>query len=290
MNKAHSVSARLLQIAKARNEDFHFVLVRYGSERLLYRIGMHPLLRTFLLKGASLFLVWEGTWFRTTRDIDLLGFGNPDMEYLKQRFQDVCSMDTSDEDGLVFDRESLTVTRIKEDQFYEGIRVRLVCLLEKTRIPLQVDIGFGDAVTPAANHVEYPCLLDAPPPRVNAYPMETVVSEKFLAIATLGMSNTRMKDYFDLAVLGRRFPLDAAMCALAIRNTCHARKIDLPKELPIGLTDRFGSDIDKVRQWNAFTNRSGFSIQVGDLASVVQEVRTLLDPILDRLFADDAPA
>ena len=126
MNKAHSVSARLLQIAKARNEDFHFVLVRYGSERLLYRIGMHPLLRTFLLKGASLFLVWEGTWFRTTRDIDLLGFGSSDMEHLKQSFQELCSMDTLDEDGLVFDHESLAVTRIKEDQFYEGIRVRLV--------------------------------------------------------------------------------------------------------------------------------------------------------------------
>ncbi len=265
------------------------MLVRYGSERLLYRIGVHPVLRTFLLKGASLFLVWEGTWFRTTRDIDLLGFGNPDMEHVKQSFMELCSMDTSNADGLIFDGESLAVGRIKEDQFYEGIRVRLVCLLEKTRIPLQVDIGFGDAVTPSADPVEYPCLLDAPPPRLNAYPMETVVSEKFLAIATLGMSNTRMKDYFDLAVLGRRFSLDAAMCTLAIRNTCLARRIDLPKELPIGLTDRFGSDIDKNRQWNAFTKRSGLSIQVGDLASVVQEVRTLLDPILELLFAENFP-
>ena len=289
MNKAHSVSARLLQIAKARDEDFHFILVRYGSERLLYRIGTHPLLRTFLLKGASLFLVWEGTWFRTTRDIDLLGFGNPDMEHVKQSFLELCSMDTSNTDGLVFDGESLAVGRIKEDQFYEGIRVRLACYLEKTRIPLQVDIGFGDAVTPTANSVVYPCLLDAPAPRLNAYPMETVVSEKFLAIATLGMSNSRMKDYFDLAILGRRFPLDAAMCAKAIRNTCQARRIEIPKTMPIGLTQTFTSAPDKIRQWNAFTHRSGLTIQVGDLASVVQEVRSLLDPILELLFAENPP-
>lgn len=289
MNKAHSVSARLLQIAKARDEDFHFILVRYGSERLLYRIGVHPVLRTFLLKGASLFLVWEGTWFRTTRDIDLLGFGSSDMEQIRRSFQELCSMDTSITDGLVFDGESLAVTRIKEDQFYEGVRIRLFCNLEKTRIPLQVDIGFGDAVTPKAKVIEYPCLLDAPVPKLNAYPIETVVSEKFLAIATLGMSNSRMKDYFDLAIIGRRFPLNAAMCAKAIRNTCHARRIDIPKELPIGLTQHFSSDPDKIRQWNAFTNRSGLAIQVGDLASVVQEVRTLLDPILERLFAENFP-
>jgi len=289
MNKSHSVSARLLQISKARDEDFHFILVRYGSERLLYRIGTHPVLRTFLLKGASLFLVWEGTWFRATRDIDLLGFGSPDMEQIRQSFLELCSMDTMSEDGLVFDGESLAVGRIKEDQFYEGIRVRLVCTLERTRIPLQVDIGFGDAVTPKAMAIEYPCLLGAPAPKLHGYPMETVVSEKFLAIATLGMSNSRMKDYFDLAILGRRFPLDASMCANAIRNTCQARRLDIPKGLPIGLTDRFSSDHDKIRQWNAFTHRSGLTIQVSDLASVVQEVRSLLDPILELLLKEDPP-
>lgn len=289
MNKARSVSARLLQIAKARDEDFHFILVRYGSERLLYRIGTHPLLRTFLLKGASLFLVWEGTWFRTTRDIDLLGFGNPDMDRMEQSFLELCSMDTSSVDGLVFAGDSLAVTRIKEDQFYEGIRVRLFCYLEKTRIPLQVDIGFGDAVTPRAKPIDYPCLLEAPAPKLNAYPIETVVSEKFLAIATLGMSNSRMKDYFDLAMLGRRHPLDAALCVDAIRNTCQARRVDIPREMPIGLTRQFSSDSDKTRQWSAFIHRSGLTVQMGDLASVVQEVRDLLDPILDILFAGTHP-
>lgn len=289
MNKAHSVSARLLQIAKDRGEDFHFVLVRYGSERLLYRIGEHPLLRTFLLKGASLFLVWEGTWFRTTRDIDLLGFGDLDMEHVEQCFQELCSMDSSGTDGLIFDGASLAVGRIKEDQFYEGIRVRLVCRLEKTRIPLQVDIGFGDAVTPTAKAIEYPCLLDGPAPKLHAYPVETVVSEKFLAIATLGMSNSRMKDYFDLAILGRRFPLDPAMCAKAIRNTCRARRLDIPREMPVGLTLRFAADPDKIRQWIAFANRNGLAVPVGNLATVVQEVRTLLDPILEHLFAEGSP-
>jgi hypothetical protein len=147
-----------------------------------------------------------------------------------------------------------------------------------------VDIGFGDAVTPEARLVVFPSLLGDDPISLLAYPVETVLAEKFLAIATLGMLNSRMKDYYDLLVLGRRHALDPDLCGLAIRNTCMARKVAIPSERPpTGLTSAFWSDPAKIRQWNAFVRRNHLVLQVDDLQAVVQEVARLLDPILDKL-------
>ena len=282
-NLVQSVSDRLLSIARARGEDFQFVLVRYGSERLLYRISVHPELREFVLKGASLFLVWEGQWFRTTRDIDLLGYGSTDLSRMERIFRSVCAMESVEVDGLSFDESTLSVSRIKEDQFYEGIRIRLVAFLGKTRIPLQVDIGFGDAITPGPQSVEFPCLLDAPAPNLLAYPFETALAEKFLAIATLGMQNTRMKDFYDILVLSQRHTYEAQTLTEAIRSTCAARRLLVPTSIPIGLSDVFAQDTEKRRQWEAFVRRSSHSIPVGDLPSVVRAVRVYLDPIFPLL-------
>jgi len=288
VNLAHSVSVRLLELSRNRQEDHHFVLVRYGSERLLHRMASHPVLRTFVLKGATLFLVWEGAWFRATRDIDFLGFGSTELGDMEACFRQLCGQDTLAVDGLVFDPQSVKVGRIKEDQFYEGIRVNLVALLGRTRIPLQVDIGFGDAVTPEARRVDFPSLLGGDPVSLLAYPVETVLAEKFLAIATLGMLNSRMKDYYDLLVLGRRHALDPVLCGLAIRNTCLARRVAIPLERPpIGLTSEFWSDPAKNRQWKAFVNRNQLVLQVDDLQDVVREVARLLDPILVELEKAD---
>lgn len=160
MNRARSVADRLVAISRLRKEDHHLVLVRYGGERLLERISRHPILGRFVLKGATLFLAWEGIGFRATRDIDLLGFGSSDLEAMCILFGEICRDDTSERDGLRFDEDSLDVSRIKEDQLHEGTRVRLVASLERTRIPLQVDIGFGDAITPAPRAIEFPTLLD----------------------------------------------------------------------------------------------------------------------------------
>lgn len=284
MNLAHSISVRLLELSRNRQEDHHFVLVRYGSERLLHRMATHPVLKTFILKGATLFLVWEGAWFRATRDIDFLGFGSTELGDMGACFRKLCEHDSLDVDGLVFDPESVKVGRIKEDQFYEGIRVNLVVLLGRTRIPLQVDIGFGDAITPEARRVDFPSLLGGDPVSLLAYPVETVLAEKFLAIATLGMLNSRMKDYYDLLVLGRRHALDPGLCGQAIRNTCLARRVAIPLERsPVGLTSAFWNDPAKIRQWKAFVHRSQLVLQVDDLQSVVQEVARLLDPILEEL-------
>jgi predicted nucleotidyltransferase component of viral defense system len=287
-NLVQSVSDRLLNIARARGEDFQFVLVRYGSERLLYRISVHPELREFVLKGASLFLVWEGQWFRTTRDIDLLGYGSTDLFRMERIFQSVCAMESVEVDGLSFDEKTLSVSRIKEDQFYEGIRIRLVAFLGKTRIPLQVDIGFGDAITPGPQSVQFPCLLDAPAPNLLAYPFETALAEKFLAIATLGMQNTRMKDYYDILVLSKRRAFESRALADAIRNTCIARRLPIPKSIPVGLSEAFTQDTEKRRQWDAFVRRSSLSIPVGDLSSVVREVRVYLNPIFPQLSLESS--
>lgn len=282
-NVAHSVADRLLAIAKSRGEDYQFVLVRYGSERLLYRISVHPELERFVLKGASLFLVWEGQWFRTTRDIDLLGIGSTDIARMERVFGEICVMDTANIDGLAFDKDSITVSRIKENQFYEGVRIRLLALLGKARIQLQVDVGFGDAITPSPRNVEFPCMLDAPPPRLLAYPIETALAEKFLAIATLGMLNTRMKDFYDILVISQRTDLDPALLAQAVRNTCRARRLVVPNSVPVGLTKIFSLDPEKCRQWDAFRNRSSLTIPAGDLESVVNQVRTYLDPVFTLL-------
>jgi len=283
VNLAHSVSTRLLEISRSRNEDYHFLLVRYGSERLLHRMAHHAVLKEFILKGATLFLVWEGTWFRATRDIDLLGFGSTDITAMEVAFQNLCREDTVLADGLTFDPSSVQADRIKEGQFYEGIRVKLVVHLDRTRIPLQVDIGFGDAVTPTAQTAMFPCLLERSSFPVRAYPPETVIAEKLLAIASLGLLNTRMKDYYDLLVLGRRQKLDSAMCAQAIRNSCLARRLPIPERMPVGLTASFWSDARKISQWKGFVNRNQLVLPVGELPAVVQEVAKYMDPILEQL-------
>jgi hypothetical protein len=282
-NMLQSISDRLLNIAKARDEDFQFVLVRYGSERLLYRISIHPELREFVLKGASLFLVWEGRWFRTTRDIDLLGYGSTDLSRMERIFRSVCAMEFAGIDGLSFDETTLAVSRIREDQFYEGIRIRLVAFLGRTRIPLQVDVGFGDAITPGPQSIEFPCLLDAPTPHLLAYPVETALAEKFMAVATLGMQNTRMKDFYDILVLSRRRSLDVPVLAEAIRNTCMARRLPVPKSIPVGLSEAFTRDAEKRRQWDAFVLRSNLTIPVGDLTSMVEQIRRYLEPVFPNL-------
>lgn len=281
---AQSISARLLTLSKSHGEDFQFMLVRYGSERLLYRISLHPELRDFVLKGATLFLVWEGQWFRTTRDLDFLGYGSTEPGRMERLFREICAMETPDSDGLSFDPLSVFASRIKEDQFYEGTRVRLDAFLGRSRISLQVDIGFGDAITPEPRRVQFPCLLGGPHPILLSYPIETALAEKILAVVTLGMRNSRMKDYYDIIVASRRLSPNPHQLAEAIRNTCRSRRLEVPKEMPIGLTGDFAQDPQKRKQWEAFRNRSTLTMPMGDLEAVVREVREFFQPVLAKLL------
>src|SRR5262249_34968413 len=151
---------------------------------------------------------------RPTRDLDLLGQGPLGVERLEQVFCDLCLLRVED-DGLHFDPGSVRGERIREDQQYEGVRVALLARLDNARVPLQIDVGFGDAVTPGVVEVTYPTLLELPVPAVRAYPRETVVAEKFQALVQLGMANSRMKDFYDLWTLSRQFTFAGPVLAEA---------------------------------------------------------------------------
>ena len=212
---AASVRARLLNIAKAEGTDFNQILVRYALERILYRLSQSAHADRFLLKGALLFTLWYDMPHRPTRDADLLAFGESDLASLGQTFRDIASV--SVEDGIVFDPTSVIVEEIRKDAGYAGARILITGELAKAICKTQIDIGFDDAVTPGPVPAVYPVLLtDFPAPQLRTYPVYTVISEKLHAIALLGMTNTRLKDYLDLSVLLERETLNSDTLALAI--------------------------------------------------------------------------
>ena len=206
-NYAHSVRQRLLNLSRERGEEFQFVLNRYALERLLARLSRSSQAERFVLKGAMLFALWTGLPHRATKDLDLLAQGSNVVADMVEVFRDFCG-ETREEEALVFDAESVAGERIKEDQDYEAVRIRLSANLGSARIALQVDVGFGDATYPEPEMVEYPSLLGFPPAWVRAYQKETVVAEKFHAMTVLGIGNSRMKDFYDLWVMSREFEFD----------------------------------------------------------------------------------
>ncbi|MEO8352055.1 MAG: nucleotidyl transferase AbiEii/AbiGii toxin family protein, partial [Chthoniobacteraceae bacterium] len=278
-NFAASVRQRLLDLSRQRGEDFQFILSRYTAERLLYRLGVSAHRERFVLKGALLFVLWKGQPHRATRDLDLLGFGDSDSTGLVVAFSDVCGTAVED-DGLVFLAETVAGANIREDQEYGGVRLNFVAMLERARIPMQVDIGFGDAITPDAIWCDYPTLLDAPPPHLRAYPRETVVAEKLEAIVSLGMANSRMKDFYDLIVLAHEFEFGGAQLAAAIRATFHRRQTGLPTERPLGLSEDFAVDTSKRTQWSAFRRRQFITDAPAELTDAVTLVRAFVEPVL----------
>jgi hypothetical protein len=253
-NVTASVRERLRRLAEAQHEDFQLVLTRYGLERLLYRLSQSEHRDLFVLKGAMLFALWTEQRHRPTRDLDLLGRGPATVERCEEVFRAVCAVPVAD-DGLHFHPESVRGATIREDQHYEGVRLALLARLESARIPLQIDVGFGDAVTPGAVAMDYPTLLASPVPTVRAYPRETVVAEKYQALVLLGMSNSRLKDFYDLWVLSRQFSFEGPVLAAALAATFDRRRTPLPSAPPLALTAEFHGDKMKRQQWRAFLNK-----------------------------------
>ena len=243
--------ARLLNLAKLRGEDLDLVLKRYGIERLLYRVSQSAHRDAFILKGAMLFELWMGRAHRTTKDLDLLGSGSADIPRLEAIFRELCMLPV-DPDGLAFFPESVKGTEIREDSLYQGVRVTLLARLGVARISLQVDIGFGDAVFPAPEEIEYPSLLGFPCPRLRAYSQATVVAEKFHAMVELGLVNSRLKDYLDIWTILQAFEVPPETLGQAIQATFQRRKTAVPSSLPIGLSRTFATDPQKQVQWKAF--------------------------------------
>jgi predicted nucleotidyltransferase component of viral defense system len=281
MNKdiGASVRARLLNLAKAQGVDFNQVLVRFALERILFRMSQSAHADRFLLKGALLFSLWYDMPHRPTRDADLLGFGPSDLDSIAQTFRDIASIDV--DDGMVFDPASVTAEEIRKEAGYAGARVLISGEIAKARCKTQIDIGFGDAVTPGPVDATYPVLIsNLPAPRLRTYPVYTVVAEKLHAIALLGMTNSRLKDYLDLSILLDRETLDAETLAVAITATFIRRGMAIPTSLPVGLTDEFSSDATRQALWHAFLKKNELARQT--LPDIVTNVRTALEPALIR--------
>lgn len=269
-NLPASIRARLKQRADATRQDFNLTLTHYGLERLLYRLSISQYADRYLLKGALLFSLWYDQPHRPTRDVDLLGYGPDDVETAVATFREISQIAV--DDGIVFDPASVAGSVIRKEAGYGGVRVDLRATLDGARIALQVDIGFGDVVTPVPEPIHYPVLLDdLPAPRLRAYPKYTVVAEKLHAICLLGMTNSRMKDYFDLWVLLTEEDLAPDELRRAVEATFARRRLAMPADLPIGLSDAFAQDPIKQRQWAAFFKKNGLAPR--ELAEVVARLR-----------------
>jgi len=280
---AVSVQVRLVRHAKEIGSDPNVVLSRFAVERLLYRLSRSKHADRFVLKGALLMLVWAGETVRPTRDADLLGSGDISTESLVGIFTEVCSVET-EPDGLTFDSSSIRVAPIRPEDAYGGLRVTMKARLGNARLPIQVDVGIGDALVPEPEVLDYPTLLDFPRPRLRAYRRETSIAEKLHAIVSLGEINSRMRDYFDIRALARVYPFGTGLVD-AVRATFERRRTALPQGLPVGLTPRFAGL--KQPQWRGFVQRSGITSAPADFREVVTEVAEFLVPVIEAARAAD---
>lgn len=276
-NPAASVKARLLTLAHAQKTDFQQLLMRYALERLLYRLEQSPYRGRFVLKGAMLFHIWlDHQDLRITKDLDLLSFGPNGPEKLKEAFMDICRLEPAQADGLRFDVEKLEAAKIKEGQKYEGVRLSLPAYLEKTRIPLQIDVGFGDVITPNPSRQSFPVVLEgSPSPVLLTYPRETVVAEKFQAMVSLGIQNTRMKDFWDIYRLSETMPFDGEILCQALLATFARRETPLPESTPLAFTPAFIEEGLKIQQWKAFSRRLK---QPLELTQIITRLEAFLMP------------
>ena len=277
-NLAASVRQRLANLAQTQKEDFQQMLSRYARERLLYRLSISPHRDEFILKGALLFSYWTAAPHRPTRDLDLLGHGAPEIKLMEKAIRDLCEIQ-AEPDGLIFQPSSVHGERIKDEEEYEGVRLRLIASLGQARIPLQIDIGFGDRVVPGPVEIDFPVLLDFPAPHLKSYTRESVVAEKFEAMVKLGILNSRMKDFFDLWSLSQSFSFDGPTLCNAMKATFETRGTTVPIEVPLALTPEFYDDGQKNAQWKAFLNKSHLSVEGKSLPEITAVLRKFLIPV-----------
>lgn len=281
-NLGASIRDRLLNKARSEKLDYNLLLTRYALERMLYRLSVSEQRDQFLLKGALLFDLWFDVPHRPTHDADFLGFGSAEISHVEALFRDICRIEV--EDGIVFQPDSVKAAEIRKEANYAGVRVTLMGLLGSARCPVQVDIGFGDAVVPGPDEAQYPVILgEMPAPQLRVYPRYTVVAEKLEALTSLGMLNSRMKDYFDLWVLARYTDFNGAVLSQAVAATFDRRRTAIPNDVPIGLSDEFITDAQKEKQWQAFLRKNAIGSM--SLATVIADLRKFLLPVLATVAA-----
>lgn len=281
-NISASVRDRLLNKARAEKQDFNLLLTRYALERMLYRLSISKQRDQFLLKGALLFDLWFDVPHRPTHDADFLGFGSAEIPHIEEIFRDICRIEV--EDGIAFQPDTVKAAEIRKEANYAGVRVTLLGMLDSARCAVQIDIGFGDAVVPGPDEVHYPVILgEMPGPHLHVYPRYTVVAEKLEALTSLGMLNSRMKDYFDLWILAKHSDFDGQILSRAVAATFERRRTAVPTGVPIGLSDEFINDAQKGKQWQGFLRKN--ALDPMSLATVVVDLRDFLMPVLAAIAA-----
>lgn len=278
-NIAASIRQRLLNLSRETGQDFNIVLVTYGLERLIYRLSVSAYRDRFVLKGGMLVSLWTTNDARFTRDVDFLGFGDPDADAQRTIFTEILGID--DADGLEFDVENLSASAIREDGIYGGVRLKTTAYLAKTEIPVMIDVGFGDAVDASRNTIEFPSLIGLPTATIRSYSPESVIAEKFQALVALGLVNGRMKDFYDLWAIPKAQTLRESDLAEAISATFKCRGTEIPRGRPDGLSEAFTTDADKMVQWQAYAGSIGL---VGiTLSEVAEEIWERLGPLCSDL-------
>jgi hypothetical protein len=279
-NMGASVRQRLLNHAKANGRPFAEVLQYYAMERFLYRLSVSAHVESFTLKGALLLTAWQAPISRPTMDIDLLGRADNAVDTIVTVMREISQLVVPD-DGISFDPRSFTGEAIREDADYAGVRTVFIGRVDNARVHMQIDIGFGDVMTPGPETLTYPTILDFPAPTLSGYSRETVVAEKLQALVQLRMLNTRMKDYFDLWLLTRQPELNKKVLGRAIKRTFANRRMEIDTA-PIGLSAVFGDDPAKQMQWSAFLKRARLTEAPRSLSEVVEELHKFFATILSQ--------
>lgn len=282
INMPASIRARLQNKAKETNRPFAEILQYYSMERFLYRFSKSQYANQFILKGALMFTAWNIPQRRTTLDIDFLARFDNQIGSIEKVIKDICKVKVVS-DGLVFNSETVKGMRIKEDADYEGVRVKFVGFLERARVTMQMDIGFGDTVYPRPKIFDYPVILDLPKPHLKGYPQESVASEKFEAIVKLGLLNSRMKDFFDIWLMMRQFDFDGLNLTEALKRTFEHRKTELPQKRPLFAEEIYDYKSDRQILWTAFLRKNDIKHAPNTLSATAKAIEKFLIKPLDAI-------
>jgi len=276
-NIVASIQDRLKNFSRSEGIELNRALEDFAIARLFGRLSESPYRDQFILKGAQLFVLWADTFHRSTRDADFLSFGSPDPAGLEAIFNEVCARETIPPDGL--DWLPGKAAAIREDNLYGGVRIKLIARLGNIRIPVQVDVGFGDAITPEARREEWPGVLDFPPVSLLAYCPETTIAEKLHAAVVLATANSRMKDFFDLHWLCRHKSFHGDLLREAVEATFRRRSTAIPKATPVCFTAGFYSLSDKEIQWAGFLRKS--KLEPLNFEATLRQIGEFLQPVMN---------
>ena len=281
-NYGRSVKERLLNISRAEKYSSQLLISRYFQERLLYRLSVSDYKDKFILKGGALLYAHDGFQARPTLDIDFMAKNvSNNMSNIKKIFQEICQIEC-EEDGVVFDVDTIEASEIAVTMDYHGLRISLLAHLDTAQQNISMDIGFGDVITPSPQQLAFPALIaTAPGANILAYSLETVVAEKFQAMISLSLGNSRMKDFFDVYQILSKQMLDSATLSEAIKATFANRGTDYKKNHPL-FSEDFFTDSSRSLYWKGFLKRIKYSKQLSFI-EVGTLIRTHLQPYWEQL-------